>query len=267
MRFYRWRALRRAVLKSKSIAAADGPLREVVRRGRMLLSDLVAVEGRSGTLIILGSNFSEADLDEAIRTPSLADVLTGAYKARIGASGGRQFLEFELELRPGVTLDAEAAERVYRELVHSLGRVQPEFRNDWEKIYRSFDHDPAQRILRLEWHPWPELSRELEDRPKRSSIEALISSFHQPGPRAGANCRLLQSAISRRDLGITGPGPRSVTMHALPVAWRNRRLQTTKSAPAGLRGWGKTVRGDCGRGWQVGVSVGGAYVAFALPGE
>jgi phenylacetate-CoA ligase len=171
VRFYRWRSLRRAVLQSSRMAAADGPLREVLRRSRMMLSDLVAVEGRSGTLIILGSNFSEADLDEAVRTPSLADLLTGVYKARIGSSGGRQFLEFELELRPGVTLDAEAAERVYRELVHSLGRVQPEFRNDWEKIYRSFHHDPAQRILRLEWHPWPELSRELEERPKRSSIE------------------------------------------------------------------------------------------------
>jgi hypothetical protein len=64
--------------------------------------------------------------------------------------------------------------------------------------------------------------------------------------RAGADCRLLQSAISRSDLGITGPEPRSVLMHALPVASRNRRLQTTKSAPAGLRGWGKTGRGDCG---------------------
>ena len=68
-----------------------------------------------------------------------------------------------------------------------------------------------------------------------------------------AVCDLPKGPLSR----ITGPGSRSVMMQALPVAARNRRLQTTKSAPASLRGWGKTVRGDCRRGGQVGVSVGG----------
>jgi hypothetical protein len=56
-------------------------------------------------------------------------------------------------------------------------------------------------------------------------------------------------------------------MHALSVAPRNRRLQTTKSAPAGLRGWGKTVRGDCGPGGQVGVSVGGIVRGLRAAGR
>ena len=110
-------------------------------------------------------------LDEVVRTTALESVLTGMYKARLGSRDGQQVLEFELELRPGVTLDAEAAERVYDELIQALCRVQAEFRDDWEDVYRAFDRDPSRRILQLQWHPWPVLSREVEALPKRSSIQ------------------------------------------------------------------------------------------------
>jgi phenylacetate-CoA ligase len=170
VRMYRWRALRKAVLKSNSIATRDEPLREVIRKRRIILPDLIAVEGRSDALI-LGANFTESMFDEAVRTPALESVLTGTYKVRVGSHDNQQFLEFELELRPGITLDAEAADRVYDELVQALGRVQPEFRSDWENIYRAFDRDPSRRILQVRWHPWPVLSRGLEALPKRSSIQ------------------------------------------------------------------------------------------------
>jgi hypothetical protein len=106
-----------------------------------------------------------------VRTTALESVLTGMYKARLGLRDGQQVLEFELELRPGVTLDAEAADRIYDELIRALCRVQPEFLSDWENIYRAFDRDPSRRILQLRWHPWPVLSREVEILPKRSSIQ------------------------------------------------------------------------------------------------
>jgi phenylacetate-CoA ligase len=170
VRLYRWRTLRQAVLKSNSIATRDEPLREVIRKRRIILPDLIAVEGRSDALI-LGANFTESMFDEAVRTPALESVLTGTYKVRVGSHDNQQFLEFELELRPGITLDAEAADRVYDELVQALGRVQPEFRSDWENIYRAFDRDPSRRILQVRWHPWPVLSRGLEALPKRSSIQ------------------------------------------------------------------------------------------------
>ena len=143
----------------------------MIRKSRIFLSDLIALEGRTDALILGGCNFYEAMLDEAVRTPSLESVLTGTYKVRLGLRGEQQVLEFDLELRPGITLDAEAAERVYDELVQALGRVQPEFRNDWENIYRAFDRDPSRRILQLRWHPWPVLSRELDVLPKRCSIQ------------------------------------------------------------------------------------------------
>jgi phenylacetate-CoA ligase len=171
VRLYRWRTLRQAVLKSNSIATRDEPLREVIRKRRMILPDLIAVEGRSDALILGGSNFSQSMLDEAVRTPALESVLTGAYKVRVGSRDGQKLFEIELELRPGITLDAEAADRVYDELVQALGRDQPEFRSDWENIYRAFDRDPSRRILQLRWHPWPVLSRGFEGLPKHSSIQ------------------------------------------------------------------------------------------------
>jgi phenylacetate-CoA ligase len=171
VRMYRWRTLRKAVLKSNSIATCDEPLREVIRKRRMIPTDLIAVEGRSDALILCGSKFPESMLDEAIRTPGLESVLTGMYMARLGSRDNQQFLEFDLELRPGVTLDAEAADRVYDELVQALCRVQAEFRNDWKDVYRAFDRDPSRRILQLQWHPWPVLSRGFEGLPKHSSIQ------------------------------------------------------------------------------------------------
>jgi phenylacetate-CoA ligase len=171
VRLYRWRTLRKAVLKSNSIATSDEPLREVIRKRRMILTDLIAVEGRTDALILCGSKFPESMLDEAVRTPGLESVLTGIYKARLGLRDGQQFLEFDLELRPGVTLEAGAADRVYDELIQALCRVQAEFRYDWEDIYRAFDRDHSRRILQLRWHPWPTLSQESETLPKRSSIQ------------------------------------------------------------------------------------------------
>jgi phenylacetate-CoA ligase len=170
-RLYRWHTLRRAVLKSNSIQPSDEPLRQVVRKSRIYLPDLIAVEGRTDALILGGSNFSGSMLDEAVRTTALESVLTGMYKVRLGLRDGQQVFEFDLELRPGVTLDAEAADRVYDELIQALCRVQPEFSSDWENIYRVFDRDPSRRVLQLQWHPWPVLSRELEALPKHSGIQ------------------------------------------------------------------------------------------------
>jgi phenylacetate-CoA ligase len=170
-RLYRWRTLRGAVSKSNSIQTSDEPLREVVRKSRTILPDLIAVEGRTDALILGGSNLTESMLDEVVRSTALESVLTGTYKARLGLRDSQQLLEFELELRPGVTLDAEAADRIYDELIQALCRVQSEFRNAWENVYRVFDRDPSRRILQLLWHPWPVLSREVEALPKRSSIQ------------------------------------------------------------------------------------------------
>lgn len=103
-RFYSWRALRRAVLKSGSIANSDEPLRQVIRNSRPMLSDLIALEGRSDALILGGSNFSQAMLDEVVGAATLGSYLTGMYMAGLVLLDGLPALSLELELLPGVTL-------------------------------------------------------------------------------------------------------------------------------------------------------------------
>jgi phenylacetate-CoA ligase len=132
---------------------------------------LIAVTGRSDSCLILcGTNLNESMLDEAVRSPQLARWLTGAYRARLLLEAGRQRLGLELEYRPGQETPADLAERLYPELITALSRVQPEFQDDWASIYRHWDHDPERRILKLDLHPWPELSKGTESKIKQRGI-------------------------------------------------------------------------------------------------
>jgi hypothetical protein len=47
---------------------------------------------------------------------------------------------------------------VYDALIETLGRLQPEFRGDWETVYRHCDADPLRRVLQIEYLEWPALS-------------------------------------------------------------------------------------------------------------
>ena len=109
-------------------------------------------------------------LDAAIRNTELDSILTGAYEARIVYENDRQFLKFELEMKPDLVLDDVLDRRVYASLVAALGRVQPEFLDDWRNMYQLWDADPLQRILRVNYHHWPALSKSVELQPKQRGI-------------------------------------------------------------------------------------------------
>ena len=135
------------------------------------LPDLIAISGRSdGCLILCGTNITEAMLDEAVRTKSLAKWLTGVYKAGIKYENGRQYLEFDLEWRREAAMDAAAMDLVYALLVQELGRAQPEFLDDWRNVYRAWDGDAAKRILRFNPVRWPGMSAALEKSNKHRGI-------------------------------------------------------------------------------------------------
>ncbi len=133
------------------------------------LPDLMAILGRADRCLILcGTNLTEFMLNEALRCPELQDLLTGLYRAAIIFEEGRQRLDLTLEFRNGVAVDLD---RVYRGLVRALGQVQPEFRDDWQNIYRQWDDDPARRILRLQAVTWPELSHRTETDIKQRAVQ------------------------------------------------------------------------------------------------
>jgi phenylacetate-CoA ligase len=108
-------------------------------------------------------------LDVAVRCERLHDVLTGLYRARLVDENGRQRLAIVLETRPGVALGEGLEDRLYGALIEELGRVQPEFADDWQNVYRRWDGDPANRILKVEPVAWPGLAEGL--RIKQRGVE------------------------------------------------------------------------------------------------
>lgn len=121
---------------------------------------LLAITGRADrALILCGTNLTESMLDHAVRSPALAPFLTGAYRASIVLTDGRQRLAIQLETRRDCADETSVIDPlVYDALVTALGEAQPEFRDDWNAIYRQWDADPARRIIDLTLVPWPRLS-------------------------------------------------------------------------------------------------------------
>jgi phenylacetate-CoA ligase len=171
VRFLDWPTLRAAVLRRRS--GRDESLLQLLGESSSAMPSILAIPGRADRCLILcGTNLSETMLDAAVRTPELESVLTGAYEARIEYENDRQFLSFEVELKPGVVEEAGLDRQVYDTLVSALGRVQPEFLDDWQNMYRLWDDSPGQRILRVNYHAWPALSKSTEMAPKQRGIRA-----------------------------------------------------------------------------------------------
>lgn len=168
VRLLRWREIVRLVAAQAGPGDAD-----LARRlaAAAELPDIVAVTGRADSCLLLcGTNLTEAMLDAAVRAPELAPWLTGNYRARVPLEAGRQRLELTLEFRSGVAPDATALGALYPLLIGALGRAQPEFKDDWEKIYCRWDGDTALSILALKPVTWPALAEEAAGRIKQRGL-------------------------------------------------------------------------------------------------
>jgi phenylacetate-CoA ligase len=174
VQFLDWPTLRSSVLLGLGSRSPDPRLFRIVQESSNALPPILAMRGRADRCLILcGTNLAEGVLDAAIRCADLDPILTGAYEARIEYENDRQFLRLDLELKPGVSDAAAIDRRVYASLVGTLGRLQPEFFEDWRNMYQLWDDDPDRRILRLDYHCWPTLSRSLETQPKAPGIKGV----------------------------------------------------------------------------------------------
>lgn len=167
---YSWRKLRETILTSDKLDSQDETFVKIIANSPWL-PDILAVTGRSDScLILLGTNLTEYMLDEAVKCEELQDILTGLYRAQILYEENQQYLEFDLEVRQGVTSNEVVSDRVYHSLVKILGRVQPEFLDDWNRVFSAWDNNPSKRILRLNLLPWPALSQATEKAIKQRGI-------------------------------------------------------------------------------------------------
>jgi phenylacetate-CoA ligase len=157
-RLLAWKPLRQEVLQLADrdrVDAAD--LNHL--HDAWALPDLIALTGRSDDAILLGgTTITAAMLDDVMRRPALAELLTGAYRAAAPFEDDRQFLDLELELRPGLVVDTKQQETIGAEVVLGLCQTNPEFASDWEAVYRAGNDDPSRRFLRFRTVSWPSLS-------------------------------------------------------------------------------------------------------------
>lgn len=173
VRLFSWKRTRRAVLELLAGGKGGSASARLLEQAGDGLPDLLVVAGRSdSTLILCGTNISEAMLDAAVRCRELEPYLTGVYRAAIDYDGDRQRLALELEFGQGRTLSPGEVDEVYGLLVRALGRVQPEFLDDWRNVYQIWDNDPAKRILDLRCSQWPALSDMLAKGIKHRGIRA-----------------------------------------------------------------------------------------------
>ncbi len=173
VRLMEWRGLREAVLRSKTLRPEEQDLVKVLSAMGDALPDVLAVAGRAdSSLILCGTNISESMLDGAVKSVELEPYLTGVYRASVRYEGDRQYLTFDLEFKNEVSTDDENVDEVYGLLVQALGRVQPEFLDDWRNVYQLWDDDPGRRILQLNCVSWPLLSESGEREVKQRGIQS-----------------------------------------------------------------------------------------------
>lgn len=135
------------------------------------LGDLIAISGRTDACLILcGTNFTEEMLNEALHTAALSAFITDRFYAKVSYIEDRQFLCLDIEVLHRALLTSEIEDQIYRILIKELGRVQPEFLQDWQHVYTAWDDIPEKRILKLTLHAWPALSKQSELRIKNRGI-------------------------------------------------------------------------------------------------
>ncbi len=154
-----WQKIKSAVLGFSCNLSACTNLVNELSSAPDDLPDLLAITGRAdSTLILCGTNFSEAMLDSAVKCRELSSLLTGCYRAKIVYNDSRQRLAFDLEFKKNRDISAVTKAKVYELLIKSLGRAQPEFLNDWRNIYKEWDKNSMHCILELNCVKWPKLS-------------------------------------------------------------------------------------------------------------
>ena len=169
---FSFKDIKRVIFSAKTIDPINSELALIIQNANENLPDIIAISGRSdASLIICGTNITEFMLDEVMHCSQLKALITGEYKARITYYNYRQFLELDIELQRGILNSDETENNIYKEIVNSLGRVQPEFLEDWKNIYSAWDNEKSKRVLRINLKNWPSLSNSAETRIKSRGID------------------------------------------------------------------------------------------------
>ncbi|PSB03520.1 hypothetical protein [Merismopedia glauca] len=169
--FYHWKKLKATILSSPNLQPEDGPLVKIITSASNWLPNLIAVTGRTDNCLVFGgTNLTEYMLDAVITSTDLRSLLTGLYQAKIIYEADKQFLYLDLETHLNIEINSELEDLVYDSLVQSLSEIEPLFASDYQNLYIHWDKEPSQRVLRLNFIPYPALSQATENQIKQRGI-------------------------------------------------------------------------------------------------
>jgi phenylacetate-CoA ligase len=169
--FYHWKKLKAAIVSSQNLQPADEPLVKKIASASNWLPNLIAVTGRTDNCLVFGgTNLTEYVLDAAVTSADLQPLLTGLYQARIIYEEDKQFLSLNLETHLNIEINSELENTVYYALIKSLNEIEPLFASDYKNLYFHWDNEPTQRVLKLNFLPYPALSQATEHQIKQRGI-------------------------------------------------------------------------------------------------
>lgn len=114
-------------------------------------SGVTAVYGRSkGCLFLCGTNVFDSMLEEVVMGSDILDEhITGHFAVWVDGSKTQQQLHWQIELKdPTIAREPGFADRLYEEFCESLGRLQPEFKEDFAKLYSRATR-PDERVFQF----------------------------------------------------------------------------------------------------------------------
>lgn len=113
--------------------------------------DVLAVYGRSkGCLFLCGTNVFDSMIEQVVMgSPLLDDKITGHFVVWVEQQGAQQQLHWAMEVNdPVAARDPFFQDRLYEEFCEALGKLQPEFKEDFNKLY-SKASDRSERVFQF----------------------------------------------------------------------------------------------------------------------
>jgi phenylacetate-coenzyme A ligase PaaK-like adenylate-forming protein len=146
VQFFRWRAL------CAGLAKLTGNQEKWLAHSQRPYTDVIAVFGRADQCVVLfGDNLYGTMLEEVLMRSTLGPSSTGHFVVWPTHIGGRQTLNWQIELKKGVALSDEQIDQHYASLIARLAEQQSGF-SDNLKLF-----SPEEKIFNLYFCNEPDL--------------------------------------------------------------------------------------------------------------
>ncbi|MBX7066641.1 MAG: hypothetical protein K1X28_05370 [Parachlamydiales bacterium] len=177
---YSWSKAQEFVKQYPFSSPLEKQLAGIIAAAPPNLPDMITVFGRADSAINLGgTKIYEYVFDEIIRSAELSQYLTGLYKAKLAFDGFYSYIEMLVELKENIKPSKETIGKIEDLIEFKLAYINPEFRSDYEKLYKPRIASIGLKAIKVKTVPWPELSSKAETTIKIRGITPSDSESDQ----------------------------------------------------------------------------------------